>query len=414
MKTNIIQTITILLLTMSFSPAQSQDLNSYLEEAGRKHPGIQAAWNKYYAALEQVPQSATLPDPKVSFGYFISPVETRLGPQQFKVSLSQMFPWFGTLEEKEQAAAAQAQVKYQEFAEKRNALYQQIKIQWYNLYKTNQAIRITKEHIEVLESLKSITQRNYEHDKGSMAELLRTDVNLREQQNKLEDLRDQLSTQKANFNLLLNRPENDALQVPDSLKTITFNIAAYRDSIQNNPELSALEHQEAALEHQFQVAKKQGYPSISLGLDYAVIGERSDMQVNNSGRDVIMPMVGISLPLYRKKYEAGKKQTQFELQAVRSKQQDKQNQLAAQYKNAEKNYREALRHIKLYKKQVQETEKIYNLLETSYSADGESFFEVLRTRLLILEYKLKLEKAKANRNIAATHLQYLTSQNPSS
>jgi len=414
MKINIIKTITILLLTMSFSPAQSQDLNSYLEEAGRKHPGIQAAWNKYYAALEQVPQSATLPDPKVSFGYFISPVETRLGPQQFKVSLSQMFPWFGTLEEKEKAAAAQAQVKYQEFAEKRNALYQQIKIQWYNLYKTNQAIRITKEHIEVLESLKSITQRNYEHDKGSMAELLRTDVNLREQQNKLEDLRDQLSTQKANFNLLLNRPENDALQVPDSLKTITFNIAAYRDSIQNNPELSALEHQEAALEHQFQVAKKQGYPSISLGLDYAVIGERSDMQVNNSGRDVIMPMVGISLPLYRKKYKAGKKQTQFELQAVRSKQQDKQNQLAAQYKNAEKNYREALRHIKLYKKQVQETEKIYNLLETSYSADGESFFEVLRTRLLILEYKLKLEKAKANRNIAATHLQYLTSQNPSS
>jgi outer membrane protein TolC len=409
-KQNIIY-IVLLLILFPGVKARSQDLPGYLKEAGQNHPGIQAAWKEYYAALEQVSQAGTLPDPKLSMGYFISPVETRLGPQHFKVSLSQMFPWFGTLKLKEQAAVEQARVKYQAFIEKRNAVYKKVRIQWYNLYKTAESIRITKDNIDILESLKSVTRRNYENDKGKMAELLRINVNIRDQQNKLENLRDQLSTRKTNFNLLLNRPPGDPLKTPGSINSGTFDIVAYRDSIRNHPDITALEHKEAALERQVQLDKKQGYPSISLGLDYAMIGQRQDMKVQNSGRDVIMPMVGISIPLYRNKYNAMEKQTRFKLEVVQSKQQEKQNQLTAQYKEAEEAYKEALRHIELYKKQVQETEKIYNLLKTSYSADEESFFELLRTRLLVREYKLKLEKARADRNIAVARLQYITSQN---
>ena len=166
-----------------------------------------------------------------------------------------------------------------------------------------------------------------------------------------------------------------------------------------------------SLEHQYQVDKKMGYPSISLALDYAVIGERRDMQVNNSGRDVIMPMVGISIPLYRKKYEAMKKETELQIEAVQSKQQEKLNTLSSQYKQEEEQYLDALRKVDLYEEQVKETERIYSLLKTSYSADGENFFELLRTRLMVLEYQLKLEQARANRNIAVAKLEYLTNQN---
>ncbi len=407
----IIYITALLAVLLSAGGGRAQDLDSYLQEAGRNHPGIQAAWKEYYAALEQVPQAGALPDPQLSLGYFISPVETRLGPQQFKVSLSQMFPWFGTLNEKQQAAAERARVKYQQFAEKRNAVYKQIRVQWYSLYKTRQAIEITQENIGILESLKSLTRRNYENDKGRMAELLRIDVNIREQQNKLGDLREQLATQRTDFNLLLNRQAGDSLKAPGTIQPDTFNIMAYRDSLGTHPELTALEHKEAALKHQVEAERKKGYPSISLGLDYAVIGQRQDMQVADNGRDVIMPMIGISLPLYRKKYDAMVKETRFRLEAIQAKQQEKQNTLSSQYKKAEEAYKEALRHIDLYTKQVRETERIYNLLKTSYSADGESFFEVLRTRLLVQEYQLKLEKARADRNIAVARLQYLTGPN---
>ena len=402
--------LTGLFLILLFQAGKGQNLNEYLEMAGENHPGIRAAYDEYYAALEKVPQVGTLPDPKLSFGYFISPVETRLGPQQFKVSLLQMFPWFGTLQEKEKMASEQARVKYQQFINKRNQVYKQVKTEWYRMYKTLEAIRITQENLEILNTLKKLSRKNYENDKAPMTDLLRIDVNVREQENRLSELKERLSSQKTDFNLLLNRQPGDSLAMPNTIQADTFDTVAYRDSLNRNPGLKALENKETALQHQYEVDRKQGYPNISLGLDYAVIGKRQDMQVDNSGRDVIMPMVGISIPLYRNKYNAMKEETSHQIQAVQSLQQEKMNSLSSQYKQKEEQYINALRDIDLYRRQVQETERIYSLLKTKYSADGEKFYELLRTRLMVLEYQLKLQKARANRNIAVADLEYLTNQ----
>lgn len=390
--------------------AQDTTLNVFLKEAAQNNPGLEAAYQEYYAALEKVPQVGALPDPKLSFGYFITPVETRLGPQQFKVSLSQMFPWFGTLAENEKAFAEKAEVKYQNFLNLKNAIFRDVKTKWYELYKVNEAIRITKENLEVLYSLKQITQRNYETGKTQMTDLLRLNVNIREQENKLADLEEKLARVKTEFNLLLNRNKQKNFPAPKVLSLDTFDLAAYRDSIRNNPQLTALKYKESALKHQYEVAKKKGYPSFSLALDYAFVGERTDMQVDNSGQDVIMPMVGISIPLYRKKYNAMKKEKELQLKAVQSSQQEKLNRLSASYKKAEEKYIEALRKVELYREQANETERIYNLLKTSYSADGQNFYELLKTRLMVLKFELKLEQAKADQNIAVAKLEYLTNQ----
>jgi len=390
--------------------AQEQGLSKYLKEAGENNPELRAAYHEYYAALEKVPQVGALPDPKLSFGYFISPVETRLGPQQLKFSVSQMFPWFGTLKKQEEAYAEKAKVKYQQFLSLKNEVYKKVKLKWYELYKVKEELRITKENLDVLHSLKQITERNYETGKTEMTDVLRLDVNIREQENKLEDLREKLSTTKTEFNLLLNKNSTAKVNPPQEMSPDTFDLSFYRDSVSNNPDLKALEHKVTSLKHQQEVAKKKGYPNISLALDYAIIGERQDMQVANSGQDVIMPMIGISIPLYRKKYDAMKKEKELQLKAVKSEKQSKTNNLSSEYKKAEEQYLDAMRKVDLYREQSNETERIYNLLETNYSSDGENFYELLKTRLMVLEFELKLEKAKANQNIAVAKLEYLTNQ----
>ena len=391
--------------------ARAQDLNEYLKEAGENNPELKAAYHQYYAALERVPQVGALPDPQLSFGYFISPVETRLGPQQMKFSVSQMFPWFGTLKKQEEAYTEKAKVKYQQFLSVKNKVYKKVKLKWYELYKAKEGVRITEENLEVLNSLKQITERNYETGETEMTDVLRLEVNIREQRNKLKDLRDKLSTVKTEFNLLLNKDKTAKINMPEEITTDTFDLSAYRDSVRNNPDLKALEHKEKSLKHQQEVVKKKGYPSISLAFDYAVIGERQDKQVDNNGRDVLMPMVGVTIPVYRKKYDAMQKEKELEIKAVQSQQRSKVNNLSSAYKKAEEQYLEAMRKVDLYQKQSNETERIYNLLKTNYSSDGENFYELLKTRLMVLEYELKREKARANQNIAVTQLDYLTDQN---
>ena len=89
-------------LVPTFLLAQ-EPLDVYLKEAAQNNPGLKARYFAYQAALEKVPQVGALPDPQVSFGYFISPVETRVGPQRMRISAMQMFPWLGTLDSQQKS-----------------------------------------------------------------------------------------------------------------------------------------------------------------------------------------------------------------------------------------------------------------------------------------------------------------------
>ncbi|MBW6458821.1 MAG: TolC family protein, partial [FCB group bacterium] len=108
-----IKWILIILLTVSIAVAG--ELDDYFRIAAEKDPALRAAYKNVEIAMQKAAQSAALPDPVLSFGVFVSPVETRLGPQQFKLSLTQMFPWFGTLTAAKKAAALAAESAYAGF-----------------------------------------------------------------------------------------------------------------------------------------------------------------------------------------------------------------------------------------------------------------------------------------------------------
>ena len=78
----------IFMLTARLLSAQDM-LEEYLHTAAVNNPGLKAKFNEYLAALEQIPQAGSIPDPQLAFGYFIQPVETRNGPQRLAVSFSQ-------------------------------------------------------------------------------------------------------------------------------------------------------------------------------------------------------------------------------------------------------------------------------------------------------------------------------------
>ena len=75
----------------------SQSLKDYQQLAVEQNPSLMARYKAFEVAMTRVQQINALPDPTLSFGYFVSPVETRVGPQRARFSLTQMFPWFGTL-----------------------------------------------------------------------------------------------------------------------------------------------------------------------------------------------------------------------------------------------------------------------------------------------------------------------------
>ena len=72
-------------------------LEQLLAYGAAVNPGLKAAFHKWQAALRKVDYAGALPDPKFSFAYFLREIETKVGPQQAKVSFSQMIPALGKL-----------------------------------------------------------------------------------------------------------------------------------------------------------------------------------------------------------------------------------------------------------------------------------------------------------------------------
>lgn len=405
--------IIIILSLLVLNVHAQKELDGYLKLGAENNPGLKAKFAEYNAALEKVPQVGTLPDPTLSFGYFITPVETRVGPQQAKFGVMQMFPWFGTLGAKEDVVIQQAKVKYEAFEETKSKLFFDIKSAYYNLYFVQKGIAITRENIAILNTFQQLALIKVETGKSSVVDEMRIEMEKNELENQLAYLLDTKWVLEVNFNKLLNQPVETSITVPDDLwdESLAYSKEILLDSISNqNHMIKQLDFKMASFQKQEIAAHKMGGPKISIGMDYILIGNSDNpMAGNESGKDAILfPKIGITVPLYRKKYKAMIKEASLNIEATQFQKEDNQNQLTILFEKGHKEYKDGERRIALFQKQLKLAEKSLAILLTAYSNNGQNFEEVLRMERKVLKYALELDKAKADKNAAVAFINYLT------
>ena len=403
----------IILLVMALPLwAWGQDLEDYQKIAAENNPGLQGRYKEFKAALEKVPQVSSLPDPTLSFGYFISPVETRVGPQQAKFSLSQMFPWFGTLEAQGNAAALMAQAKYQSFIDARNKLYYHVADAYYPLYELDEQLRLQRENLEILESFMTLAQSKYENNQSSMVDVLRVDIMIKDARTNIDILEDKRQPLLTRFNNQLNRDASETVSIVDTINVSPLPDGYRRDSLLiNHPLLEELSLKEEAMKEQEKAAIRKGLPSFGLGLDYVLVGERTDMDLADNGQDALMPMVTVSLPIFRGKYKAAKEEARIMQEAYRDMRQEMANNLGSAYEMVWFEMEKQRQNLDLYREQIDETSQALNLLFTSYSNNGNDFEEVLRMQQQLLKYQMMQATSLSEYKIAEAKLNYITSKN---
>jgi len=398
------------LLISSILSAQ-QELEGYLQVAAENNPGLKAKFNDYMASLEVAPQVGALPDPKLAFGYFISPVETRVGPQQFKVSASQMFPWFGTLEAKENVAIQMSKAKYELFLEAKSKLFNEVRSTYFNIYFNRRAIEITRENLTILNTFQKLAHIKVEAGKVSAVDEYRIEMEIGDLENQLALLIDKQYVLGVMFNNLLNVEMEEIVHTPEVLWSVDISLSKEQilDSIQTkNHQLLVLSMQQEALTYRKELAEKQGKPDISIGLDYTFIGQGDN---NLAGTDAfVFPMIGITVPLYRNKYRAMVNEVVYLQEAKEFELTDKINILVTILENAWKEYLDADRRLRLYNSQLELANQSLNLLETEYAAGSKDFEEILRMERKVLKYGLELEKARADKQAAISFMNYLMGQ----
>ena len=421
-----IKQLILLIATLSSSlPGNAQDsLSYYLEHAALNNPGVKAKYLEYSAALEKVPQASSLPDPELQFGYFIKPMQLLMGNQVADIRLMQMFPWFGVLKAAKDEASKIAVAKFESFRDAKEELYFNVKSSYYQVYRTIYEIGIANKNLDILKSLEQIVLVKFStggagsssgsgmsgSGKNDMVNLLRVQIEMHELENRIALLQDQLTTDKVSFNRYLNRVPSSEVFTGDSLTEVPVpsDILTLADSLVNHPIVKMFEAESEANASKLAMITRMGYPMIGLGLNYSIVKKRDGVPPMMNGNDMIMPMISVTLPIYRKKYKAMRHEAEFMRDAATVSAENVTNNLRVNFQETMQNLNDAGRRVKLYTEQTLLANKSVQLLITSFSANGTDFEEVLRMEQQLLDYQFKKVEAVVDKNTSISQLIYLT------
>ncbi len=396
---------------LSFSSLQAQtQLQVYQDTAALNNPGIQSLYRQYEMVKQRAPQIGTLPDLTFGAGFFISPVETRVGPQQATLGVSQSFPWFGQLNAQEKSIIEKANVVLEKFNSERSKINFNVSTTYNNLYVLRSAIRITEKNIVLLNTMKDLANVKFESGKASMVDVLRIEMELGELKIQIKYLQDSKNPLVAQFEQLLNTELTEDIVFPEVLWSdeLTASRTLIKDSVQTvNPSILSLQHEILSFDQGVIAAKKIGAPSFTVGLNYTFVGDRPGYTGDDNGRDVILPTIGVKIPLYRKKYDALIKEKEIAKQSVSLKKDNLTNELKTKLADGFRDYDDAVRRVELYIQLSKYARQALDILMAEYTSAETNFEEVIRMDRKLLKYELELEKARADQNSSVAYINYL-------
>ena len=426
-------------------------LSHYLEQAARSNPQVNADFMLYKASLEKIPQAGAFADPELEIGFFVKPMETLMGKQIADFTLMQMFPWFGTRKAARSEASEMARMAYEQFRDTRNNLWYEVKAQWYQLSSLNEQYHITEANIRLLYQLEQLALNRFSASSaqaapsptsvtsvasmppalssgsgmsgmgggsmgnvavGGMSDVLRIQMERAGLEDNLASLLSARLTVQARFNALLNRPSDASVCVPDSLTQRFYRIDGQLllDSIfTRNPMLAMLEAEGEAYRAKAKMDRRMSYPMIGIGLQYSVVNKVADPMgmPDMNGKDMVMPMVKVSLPLFRRKYNARQRESHNYRMASELKRDNVQNQLQAEYINVRQQLDDAARKVSLYERQYALSLSTWQLMVREFTAGRQSLTDVIQVERQMLDYKLKKSEAVAAYNTTVAAIEKL-------
>ena len=247
---------------------------------------------------------------------------------------------------------------------------------------------------------------------SGLVDLYRIQIETGDLENNIALLKNQEQSITARFNSYLNRSPVAPVFIGDTLVTDSLGLIlmAVSDSIlAKNPMLTMLEYEKQSLEARKKMVSHMGYPMMGVGLNYSIISKTQFPMgmPSTNGKDMIMPMVVFTLPIYRKKYTAMQNEAELMKTAASENYQATANSLQTEYYQAIQLYQDAKRRIKLYGNQYQLASKSFDIILKSFSASSSGLTDVLRVRQQTLDYELKQVEAIADFNTAVSWLKRL-------
>ena len=392
--------------------AAASDLRAYVTAAVESNPTVLESRARYEAARQRAPQVAAMPDPVVSFTQALRSVETRVGPQLNSVTLTQAFPWFGTLALRGRVALLEATALRHLHQAARRDVVARVKEVYYDLGYVDAELGLAREEQSLLEHYETLASARYATGQGLQQAVIRLQAEITRVIDRRHLLERRRATLAARLNTLLDRPAEEP--VPPVTPLARPAVAVDRDELYrlgdgNRHELRAASAFVEGGERSVELARKSARPGFTASVGVTNVGRRDDaalLPLPDDGRNSVTVSLGVSLPLWGAKYRAGVAEASAELRA-------QTRRRAAARNTMEMEVQEAVVRLETLDRQIDlldtvlipQTEEALRATETAYETGELGVIELLDGERTVIDVRSMRARYLSDILVALTALE---------
>jgi outer membrane protein TolC len=382
-------------------PAQSVSVGDLLDIAYKKNPSIQAALEAWRGSIEKLRVVTGYPDPVLSVNYFPEPIETRLGPQDWNLSLSQAIPFPGKLSKAGEVAQADARIAKLMLDITVRDVMTAVRESFHELLYIREAKRSAKENSKLLDHLRTVGETAYAENRALLLDMVKAQSQVGQLRYDILLMEELDETEKTQLNSLLDRPPG-ALFGPlldEPFRQIVFDLESLYTSAEENEEeirMAGVEIEKAGVK--VDLAGYGNLPEFRVGAFYAAIGEPDVLvQPPDAGRDAFGIQAGMTLPIWFGKNTGRTAAAQAEMRSVQSRKRARVNRIRAEVRTLFFRLKNSERLIQLYQKElIPQAAKAMELAEVWFRAGESSFSDFVETQSVWYNFQLSFARARAD------------------
>lgn len=386
----------------------SQTLENYLQLALENNPLLQSESYQVEDAKEAINSAGSLANTRIGIVPFLSPVQTRVGNQSLKISIGQNIPWFGVLKKEKQIQASYLKSQNYRYHLMQQDIIYEVSLKYYGLCYLLERESILKQSQYLLEQIKKIALEKIKTNQYTMVYILKIQVKQKVIENQIEIIKNEIVAEKESFALKLGVQDIPIKISKDDLKILEKN-PQQKEDLKSHLKLKIITAQEESLSFLEELEQKKRMPQFYVGIDYTFVDERSQ-NIAENGRDVIMPMIQLSVPIFSKRHRSKVKQLQWQQKSLQRRSQEWENNLKDAYQKVWKTLENLKNTIATLEDNIKQTQQINSLLLSNYTGGQSYFQELLDNQQWQLDFQLKKSQAEKNYAETMAKIKYLNAE----
>jgi outer membrane protein TolC len=145
-----------------------------------------------------------------------------------------------------------------------------------------------------------------------------------------------------------------------------------------------------------------------IGVDYLPVAARQDMDFIDNGKDILMPMVSITIPIFNNRYKSITKQNELRQQEIQSQKDERLNGLESELAKAISQRNQARIKFETQSKNLQQAKDAEEILIKNYETGTIDFNDVLDIQELQLKFQINQIESIKMYFEQSTIINYLT------